>query len=300
MNINAIAHNTYLQKDINTQRQTYRSLNNSLGADTFCFNGKNVTMANKTSNKSFLNGLRSISFKGWAPETKEAKSSIEEMVDIIKDPKNQRIALSGHVSPDGDCVGAGFALANIIQQTTGKKVDLFVFGDLSKKYDFLNQNDDVNVINIYGNKEFKPEKLKEKFGHYDVAIAVDVALKRLLPDNYWDGIFSQAKTTMRIDHHPFMKTMDKDLGYEVDNNFADYNYSDTDCNSAAQVIMQFTEAFGINPKELTQATAIGVPPFGPSTIIFGIFEFLKASFESAAPTKPTGTPTIALRFISPF
>ena len=33
---------------------------------------------------------------------------------------------------------------------------------------------------------------------------------------------------------------------------------------------------------------------------FGIFEFLKASLESAAPTNPTGTPTIALRFISPF
>ena len=44
--------------------------------------------------------------------------------------------------------------------------------------------------------------------------------------------------------------------------------------------------------EFTIATATGVPPFGPCVIIFGIFVFWTASFESAAPTKPTGTPII--------
>ncbi len=253
INISGISQSKYITKKQN-KSVNYQNRNNCLCTDTFCFNGRNITMKSKENKKSFLSGIRNISFKGWSPGTKEAKASIEEIVDIIKNPKNERIAISGHVSPDGDCIGSSFALANMIQQTTGKKVDLFVFGDLSKKYDFLNKDGNINVINIYTNKDYKAEKLKENFGKYDIAIAVDVALKRLLPDNYLDGIFSEAGTTIRIDHHPYMKTMDKDLGYEVDNNFADYNYSDTDCNSAAQVIMQFTEAFGISPKELTQAT----------------------------------------------
>ena len=199
---------------------------------------------------NFLKGIKKLSFTGWSPRTQVAKTNIDQMVEVIKDPKNQKIAISGHVSPDGDAIGSGFALAEMIQQATGKKVDLFIFGDLSSKYDFLNENKNINVINVYTNKDFKAEKLEEKFGKYDLAITVDVALKRLLPDNYWDGIFSNAKTTMRIDHHPYMKTMDKDLGYEVDNNFADYNYSDTTCNSASQIIMQFAKPLGIEPKEM--------------------------------------------------
>ncbi len=204
--------------------------------------------------KSYLSGNNKISFKGWKPENKKAEQSIKEIVDLIKNPNNKRIAISGHVSSDGDCIGAGFALANMIQQATGKRADLFVFGDLSHKYEFLNKNNDINVINIYGNKDFKPDKLKEKYGQYDIAIAVDVALKRLLAENYYEGIFSPAKTTVRIDHHPYMKTFDKEAGCEVDNNFADYNYSDTTCNSATQILMQFTDAFGINPKTISKQT----------------------------------------------
>ena len=87
-----------------------------------------------------------VSFTGWAPEAHN-KETIDRMVKIIKDPKVQKIAVSGHTSPDGDSFGSTFAMANLINQATGKKVDLFVFGDkFPSHYDYLNTNPDVNVI----------------------------------------------------------------------------------------------------------------------------------------------------------
>ena len=237
----------------NPNNKHFSNIPTSKRQDSFVSSKSNI-LRDDSKTSSFLKGLKKVSFMGWKPEKQESVNDINQIVEVIKNPDNQKIAISGHVSPDGDCIGAGLALAKMIHQTTGKKVDYFVFGDLSPKYNFLNENEDVNIINVYTNKEYKPEKLKEKYGQYDVAIAIDVALKRLIQENYFDGIFSQAKTTMRIDHHPYMKTMDKDLGYEVDNNFADYNYSDTDCDSASQIVMQFAEAFGLNPEEITKET----------------------------------------------
>ena len=45
---------------------------------------------------------------------------------------------------------------------------------------------------------------------------------------------------------------------------------------------------------LTTDAAIGLPPFVPSTVMYGTLSFFaKSSLESAAPTKPTGMPTMA-------
>ena len=96
-----------------------------------------------------------ISFTGWSPEAHN-KETIDKMVKIIKDPKVQKIAISGHTSPDGDSFGTTFAMANLINQATGKKVDVFVFGDkFPSHYDYLNTNPDVNVI---VHKPGKPEQ----------------------------------------------------------------------------------------------------------------------------------------------
>ena len=45
---------------------------------------------------------------------------------------------------------------------------------------------------------------------------------------------------------------------------------------------------------LMQEAAIGLPPFVPVTVIYGTFDSaINKSFDSAAPTKPTGVPIIA-------
>ena len=200
---------------------------------------------NKQNSKS-----NSICFKGWTPNQSVKTKQLKPFVAAMVDPQSEKIAISGHTRPDGDCIGAGFALANLIHQTTGKKIDFFIFGDLPNKFKFLNKDSNVNIVNIYEKKDYKAEKLQEKFGQYDLAIAVDTALKRLIPDNYFDGIFSKAKATMKIDHHPYMETFDKDLNCNVGNNFADYNYLDDTADSASQIIMQLVNLFKIKPKEL--------------------------------------------------
>ena len=119
--------------------------------DSFVSNQPNI-LRGDTVTTSLLKGLKKVSFMGWKPEKQESINDINRIVDVIKNPDNKKIAISGHVSPDGDCIGAGLALAKMIHQTTGKKVDYFVFGDLSPKYNFLNENEDVNIINVYTNK----------------------------------------------------------------------------------------------------------------------------------------------------
>jgi nanoRNase/pAp phosphatase (c-di-AMP/oligoRNAs hydrolase) len=41
------------------------------------------------------------------------------MVKVIKDPSIERIAVSGHQSPDGDSIGSCFACASMLHQATG-------------------------------------------------------------------------------------------------------------------------------------------------------------------------------------
>ena len=102
-----------------------------------------------------------VSFTGWSPEAHN-KETIDKMVKIMKDPKVQKIAISGHTSPDGDSFGTTFAMANLINQATGKKVDVFVFGDnFPSHYDYLNTTEIVigyaYVIFIHNITYFMPK-----------------------------------------------------------------------------------------------------------------------------------------------
>ena len=136
-----------------------------------------------------------VSFTGWAPEAHN-KETIERMVKIIKDPKVQKIAVSGHTSPDGDSLGSTFAMANLINQATGKKVDVFVFGDkFPSHYDYLNTNPDVNVIVHKPGKPEQAEAVANKYGKYDLAIALDCAETKLMAPDYRKGVMNKAKLT---------------------------------------------------------------------------------------------------------
>ncbi|MBR2526722.1 DHH family phosphoesterase [bacterium] len=192
-----------------------------------------------------------VSFTGWSPEAHN-KEKIEKMVKIMKDPKVQKIAVSGHTSPDGDSFGTTFAMANLINQATGKKVDVFVFGDkFPSQYDYLNTNPDVNVIVHKPGKPEDADKVAEKYGKYDLAIACDCAETKLMAPDYRKGVMSKATYSLKIDHHPYKEEYNEKWGRTVNNKYAKTeNLIDDSLPAAAEIAMQFVEPLGLKPEEL--------------------------------------------------
>ncbi len=196
-----------------------------------------------------------VSFTGWAPEAHN-KENIEKMVKIIKDPKVQKIAISGHTSPDGDSFGSTFAMANLINQATGKKVDLFVFGNnFPSHYDYLNTNPDVNVIVHKPGKPEQADGVAAKYGKYDLAIACDCAETKLMAPDYRKGVMNKATYSFKIDHHPYKEEFNEKWNKTLNNKYArTANLIDDSLPAAAEITMQFVEPLGLKPEELRKET----------------------------------------------
>lgn len=104
--------------------------------------------------------------------------------DIIKDMKT--VAISGHIRPDGDCIGSCLGLYNYIKDNY-KSVDVDVYlQPFSDKFNFLKYSDLV-----------KHEKTEDK--KYDLFIMLDSSsadrMGEFLP------VFENASSTLCIDHH---------------------------------------------------------------------------------------------------
>lgn len=196
-----------------------------------------------------------VSFTGWSPEPHN-KETINKMVKIMKDPKVKKIAVSGHTSPDGDSFGTTFAMANLINQATGKKVDVFVFGDkFPSHYDYLNTNPDVNVIVHKPGKPEQADAAAEKYGKYDLAIACDCAETKLMAPDYRKGVMNKATYSFKIDHHPYKEEYNEKWGRTVNNKYArTENLIDSTLPAAAEIAMQFVEPLGLKPEELRKET----------------------------------------------
>lgn len=97
------------------------------------------------------------------------------------------VAISGHVRPDGDCVGSCLGMAQYVKSILpGATVDVFL-GDFS---DALKRNLTATEL-IHG--DYKPS-----VDSYDVFLCLDCEAGRLgdaIP------IFNKAKKTINIDHH---------------------------------------------------------------------------------------------------
>lgn len=196
-----------------------------------------------------------ISFTGWSPEAHN-KQTIEQMVKVIKDPNVKKIAVSGHTSPDGDSFGTTFAMANLINQATGKKVDLFVFGDkFPSHYDYLNTNPDINVIVHKPGKKEQAGACAAKYGQYDLAIACDCSETKLMAADYRKGVMNKAKYSMKIDHHPYKEEYDAKTDKTYNNKYAKTaNLIDSTMPAAAEIAMQFVEPLGLKPENLRKET----------------------------------------------
>ena len=248
--INSVKNNVYMQsmplKVSNHAQNTVKSDYHYSALDKMGALGMSQVTPHKT---------LAVSFTGWKPEAKN-KDTIEKMVKIMKDPKVQRVAVSGHTSPDGDSFGTSFAMANLINQATGKKVDVFVFGDkFPEHYNYLNTNPDVNVIVHKPGKPEDADKAAEKYGKYDLAIAVDCAETKLMAPDYRKGVMNKATYSLKIDHHPYKEEYNEKWGRTVNNKYAKTaNLIDSSLPAAAEIAMQFVEPLGLKPEELRKET----------------------------------------------
>lgn len=103
---------------------------------------------------------------------------------LKKIKKSTKVAVFGHQSPDGDCLGCLSAIS-FLCKALNKEVYAFIDDDIPTRYSFL----DISFINSI---EFDKDS-------YDLFISVDVADKHQL--GKYETVFNENKNTISIDHH---------------------------------------------------------------------------------------------------
>lgn len=140
-----------------------------------------------------------------------------------------KIAIGGHLNPDGDAVGACFAFAYALQKE-GKKVSV-VLEEFSKKYDMI------------ADKSLLLSKEDYNSSTFDAFIALDCGDKERLGEA--KAIFDRTKLKINIDHH-------------VSNTyFGDYNYVDSDASSTSEIVYHFLREDGMN-QQIASALYAGI------------------------------------------
>lgn len=108
----------------------------------------------------------------------QAKQSIE---------KAKNIAIFGHMSPDGDCIGAMLGLGRLLEKQK-KKVKYFVPNTPSKMFDFV--------------KHIKRLKLRFDYKKYDLLVFVDFTGAERTGNIYQNNpTYFDDKDILVFDHH---------------------------------------------------------------------------------------------------
>ena len=103
---------------------------------------------------------------------------------LKKIKKSTKVAVFGHQSPDGDCLGCLSAISFLCKMLN-KEVYAFIDDSIPTRYSFL----DTSFINSI---EFNKDS-------YDLFISVDVADKHQL--GKYESLFNGSDNTISIDHH---------------------------------------------------------------------------------------------------
>ena len=134
---------------------------------------------------------------------------IKEFNNLIESSKS--IAISGHIRPDGDCVGSCLAMYNYVA-TYYPHIDVHVYLDpIPNIFKFLKNADKIEDIHTL------PEDRV-----FDLYIALDCSDGGRLGDAY--PFFQKAKHTICIDHHM------------TNGGFAEYSYIIPDDSSTAELV----------------------------------------------------------------
>ena len=140
---------------------------------------------------------------------------LREAEAFLKNCDNVYILI--HQSPDGDCIGAGFALNDILR-SMGKKSAVLCCDTFSKKFDF--------ITDVENNADFTP----------DTIISVDVADTKLL--GKYQEIYGD-KVQLCIDHHI------SNTGY------AEKTLLDAKASAACEVLYRLVRFMGIEISDYT-------------------------------------------------
>lgn len=152
------------------------------------------------------------------------------MKRLIKTLKNDlKIAIGGHIHPDGDCVGSASACAKYLMEVFPQKEIVVFLEKPAEKFAYLLEGLEVR------NNHLDDEK-------FDTFICLDCEKSRL---GFSEEIFQNAKKTINIDHHI------TNLGC------ADINIIEPKASSTAEVLYGEFDPKKIN-KEIAEALYIGI------------------------------------------
>ena len=153
---------------------------------------------------------------------------MKKILEEVRGAKS--VAISGHIRPDGDCVGSCMGLyLYLTKELPGVQVDVF----LEKPSDVFNC--------IQGVDEIKDAALYQNAA-YDVFVALDCSKDRL---GDAEVIFDHAKKTINIDHH-------------ISNNgCGDVNYLRADASSASELVYELLDGDRLD-EEIAKALYIGI------------------------------------------
>ncbi len=171
---------------------------------------------------------------------------------------NVRFVLLSHVHTDGDALGSLIALYYYLENK-GKKVSVYVPGEVPDKYYFLNTEQIINQ----GSREQQATEINKA----DVIFILDIsALKRL--DAYYDEVKNSSAVKVVIDHHP------------MEQSWTDVAVIDAERIATAELIYDLLKYFRA---EITPAIALAL--YTAILSDSGSFRFFKtgaATFQMAA------------------
>ncbi|WP_170311574.1 DHH family phosphoesterase [Vallitalea okinawensis] len=141
-------------------------------------------------------------------------NNFKEIYDYMME--YDQFILAGHISPDGDCIGATFALALALRKL-GKEASIYLESFLPM-YHYLDGHEMVMTE-------------LPSLGHEVVPIFLDSSDEGRL--GLASEYLNQGIRTVNIDHH-------------ASNNFyADFNYVEKDASSTCEIIYNFIEFMGV-------------------------------------------------------
>lgn len=155
---------------------------------------------------------------------------MKSMINILEECKGAKtIGISGHIRPDGDCIGSCMSLYLYLKnELPAAQVDVF----LEKPADIFSC--------IEGVEEIRSDFVSEK--EYDVFFALDCEKERL---GGAEKLFDGAAKKINIDHH----ISNKGSG--------DLNYIVPDASSASELVYDLLEKDKIN-EAIAKAIYIGI------------------------------------------
>lgn len=137
-------------------------------------------------------------------------NSLKDLISHIKDAST--ILIAGHVSPDGDAIGACIAMGHILEK-------------MEKQYSILLEEPGDQYTNLFN---MAPVLSKAPEKACDLFIALDCAdLDRL---GSFKDTFKKAKVSWNVDHH-------------ISNtSYGQYNYVDSNASSASEITFDIYKA----------------------------------------------------------